>query len=57
MMQLVTHRLVKLMDNHSFQRENLQQPMTVPGIPMEIRTFKLPYKPRQLQLQDIIGAN
>ena len=57
MMQLVTHWLVKLMDNHSFQRENLQQPMTVPGIPMEIRTFKLPYKPRQLQLQDIIGAN
>ena len=54
---IFTCKLVELMDNQEFQRENLEESMAALAITMEIRTFKQLHKPMQLQPHKIIAVN
>jgi len=45
------------MDKQQFESENLDESMPALCIIMEIRTFKLLHKPRQLQRDQIIAVN
>jgi len=53
----LTHRLVELMDNQDFQRENLEESVAALVITMETRTLKPLHKPAQLQPHPIIAGN
>jgi SNF2 family DNA or RNA helicase len=57
MQVIFIHRLVEMMGNPDFQRENLEESMAALGITMEIRTFKPLHKPTQLQPHQTIAAN
>jgi len=45
------------MDSKEFERQNLEESMAALGLTMEIRTFKLLYKPTHFQLCQTIAVN
>jgi len=50
-------QLAELMDDQGFQGENLKESIVALGFTLETRTFKLLYKPTQLQSHIIVAVN